>query len=72
MKFRDLQRFFSGEFSEKEKLHLFDLSQNSKGKEILAIAIEEGWNESARGMGNTWDSDSCYNKILKNITLDNS
>ena len=72
MKFRDLQRFFSGEYSEKEKLHLFDLYQNSKGKEILAIAIEEGWNESANGMGNSWDSGSCYNKILKKIILDNS
>ncbi len=72
MKFRDLQRFFSGEFSEKEKLHLFDLSQNSKGKEILAISIKEGWNEFANGMGNIWDSDSCYNKILKKIKLDNS
>ncbi len=72
MKFRDLQRFFSGEFSEKEKLHLFNLSQNSKGKEILAIAIKEGWNESANGMGKIWDSGSCYNTILKKVILDNS
>jgi len=70
MKFKDLQRFFSGEFTEKEKIHLFDLFQNSKGRKNLTIALEEGWNEAANRMGNIWDSDSCYKKILKKITSD--
>ncbi|MFC2115048.1 hypothetical protein ACFLTU_01135 [Bacteroidota bacterium] len=71
MKFRDLQRFFSGEFTEMEKIHLFRLTQNSKGKEILAMAIEEGWNESSDRKRNIWDSDSCFNKILGKITSHN-
>ena len=72
MKFRDLQRFFSGEFTEKEKIYLFDLSQSSKGKEILAIAFDEGWNKSANLMGNIWDSGACFDQISNKITSNNS
>ena len=70
MKFQDLQRFFCGEFTEKEKMHLFVLAQYPKGKNILAVALEEGWNASANQTVNNWDSDSCHNKILKKITSD--
>lgn len=71
MKFRDLQIFFSGEFTENEKIHLFNLFQNSKEKKILTIALLEGWNMAVGNrMENVWDSDSCYNKILKQIYSD--
>ena len=70
MKFRDLQRFFSGKLTKKEKMHLLSLYQNPKGRKILSGAFEEGWNESANREGHVWDSDSCYIKILKKITSD--
>jgi len=70
MNFRDLQRFFSGGFKETEKIHLLSLYQNSKGREILATAFKEGWNESANGKGPIWDSDACFTQILKKITSD--
>ena len=70
MNFRDLQRFFSGGFTETEKIHLLSLYQDSKGREILATAFKEGWNESANGKGPIWDSHSCFIQILKKITSD--
>ena len=71
MKFRDLQRFFSGELTEKEEIILFGLLQNMKEKEILAGAVEEGWIASADRKVKSWDPGPCYNKILKKITLNN-
>lgn len=70
MNFRDLQRYFSGGFTEAEKIYLLSLYQNPKGREILAIAFEEGWKESANRKGPIWDSDFCFIQILKKITSD--
>ncbi|MCK4921592.1 MAG: hypothetical protein KAS71_11135 [Bacteroidales bacterium] len=70
MEFKDLQRFFSGEFTDREKTDLFNLFQKTKGKKILAIALEEGWNMSANRIESNWDSELCYNKILKKINMD--
>jgi hypothetical protein len=70
MKFRDLQRFFSGEYTEEEQMNLFLLTQYPKGKKILVAAIKEGWDASSGQMGIMWDSDACFYRILKKITSD--
>lgn len=70
MNFKDLQRFFSGKFSEKEKMHLLCLYGNSNGRKILADAFEEGWEEAFSGKGPDWDSCSCFRQILKKLESD--